>query len=558
MSHSGRTRTHVAMRTSGIETRELPSTWTPSGLTSAADLRGQLLMLWRRKWLVLACIVLIPTAIYGYYARQPKLYRSVVVLQVQAQAMDSYVSLFVPPYQSPGETLDTAAQLTATTTVARVAAVRLKPRPPSPQALVAKIKAVPDAPSFLRIYAVDTDPRRAADIANAFGVALRQTRTAAARARITPAMDAIQRSLHQLGGSVTDAPTRTELRQQLQQLMALRAAQANNAQIVQPAAASLTPVAPRPLRSALLGLLLGALIGVSLALLMESLDRRVRDSDELETLAEAPLLGIVPLAGPNGSKRKTMMAEAFQTLRASLFQFNLDRAVHSIVVCSPLKGDGKTTVATNLATALARAGKCVVLVDADMRHPQVHSRLAVRASPGLGDVLSGESALGEALVEGRVKEGRLLILPSGQPPSNPSELIASEGMRTALTEMQAIGDVVIIDTPPTLQVSDAVPLFERVSGVVVIGRLDKTTRPAMRRLMSVVEAAGGTTLGVVATAEQSSKMYGYGGYGARYGRYYAGTPSGSKGAPGSNGAPRKRKSVRNPRRRKRRPRRRWR
>jgi capsular exopolysaccharide synthesis family protein len=230
-------------------------------------------------------------------------------------------------------------------------------------------------------------------------------------------------------------------------------------------------------------------------------------------------------------------------------QFNLDRRVKSVAVCSPLKGDGKTTVATNLATAVARTGKQVIVVDADMRHPQVHKRMAMSGKLGLADVLTGECSLQEALVEAKVKEGRLLVLPSGRPPANPSELIASEEMRALLVELCANSDLVIIDTPPTLQVSDAIPLFDRVSGVVVIGRLDKTTRQAMRRLVNVVETAGGSTLGVVATASDSSRLYGYGDYGgyrAKYGASYV-----SKWAEGNGRSPNgQRLAVRQRRRRR--------
>jgi capsular exopolysaccharide synthesis family protein len=263
---------------------------------------------------------------------------------------------------------------------------------------------------------------------------------------------------------------------------------------------------------------LAIFVGIGVVFLIEVLDRRVRNVEELERLTGVPLLGIVPLSGLDGSKLSAEAAEAFQTLRASLTYFNIDRRLTSVVVCSPLKGDGKTSVATNLGKALARAGKQVTVVDTDLRHPQVDARMDTRAEVGLGDVLVGECSLPDALVDVDVEGARMRILPSGRPPPNPSELIASARMRTVLTELTSVMDLVIIDTPPTLQVADPLPLFEQVSGIVVIARLGKTTREAMRRLMTVIEEARGSPLGVVATAAKTKGLYGYGAYGA-YGGY---------------------------------------
>jgi capsular exopolysaccharide synthesis family protein len=257
--------------------------------------------------------------------------------------------------------------------------------------------------------------------------------------------------------------------------------------------------------------LLGALVGVMLAFLAQVFDRRIREAGELERLAGSPLLGIVPLTDPN-RKRTPEVAEAFKILRAGLVYFNLSRKLRAVAVCSPLKGEGKTTVATNLATALARAGWTVIVVDADMRHPQVAPRLGVSGKRGLGDVLVGACGLDEALTDVEVREGRLRVLPSGRPPPNPSELIASREMRNLLEELRVMADLVVIDTPPTLQVGDAIALLDQVSGVLVVGRLGETTRDAMRRMISVVETAGGDVLGVVATATKAG-LYGYGDYG---------------------------------------------
>jgi capsular exopolysaccharide synthesis family protein len=268
----------------------------------------------------------------------------------------------------------------------------------------------------------------------------------------------------------------------------------------------------------MLGLVLAIFVGVGLVFLIEVLDRRIRDVDELERITGLPLLGIVPVAGLDGSRPTAELIEAFQTVRASLTYFNIDRRLTSVAVCSPLKGDGKTTVATNLARTIARTGKRVTLVDTDLRRPQVDARVGNRGDVGLGDVLVGEATLPDVLLETEVGGTKMRILPSGPPPPNPSELIASARMRIVLTELMSTMDLVIIDTPPILQVADSIPLLEQVSGVIVIARLGKTTREEMRRLMKVIDEAGGTALGLVATAVKTKGLYGYGAYGA-YGGY---------------------------------------
>ena len=339
-------------------------------------------------------------------------------------------------------------------------------------------------------------------------------RTGDARAQITTAIVRIQESL-----AGADADDRAEMSAQLRRLRALRAAEGTSVEVIEPARPSATPVSPQR-RNILLGLLLGVLIAIGLVFLLERIDRRIRDVEDLEELTGVPLLAVVPVHAMNGSESSRAM-EAFQTLRASLTYFNIDRALESVVICSSVKGEGKTTVAINLARAVARTGKDVILIDCDLRQPQVSQRMATPGESGLGEVLSGEESVGDALSDIEVESGRLRVLASRRVPPNPSELIASERMRWLLDQLSTMSDLVIVDAPPALQVSDAVPLFQQVSGVVLIGRIDTTTRQAVRRLVSVVETAGGSPLGVVATGVRSTRLYGYGygygGYGATNG-----------------------------------------
>jgi len=184
------------------------------------------------------------------------------------------------------------------------------------------------------------------------------------------------------------------------------------------------------------------------------------------------------------------------------------------VIISPGPEDGKTTVAIGLAIAEARAGAQAILVDADLRRPQVSTRLGIPAADGLGAVLLHERELDEVLVEHAVDApdgGRLLVLPAGPPPANPSALISSPEMRALLRELEGRADLVIIDTAATLAVSDSLPLIQAASGLVMIVRMNRSSRAAVRRLQKVIASTHGTVMGTVATGT-GTMTYGYGYY----------------------------------------------
>jgi capsular exopolysaccharide synthesis family protein len=251
--------------------------------------------------------------------------------------------------------------------------------------------------------------------------------------------------------------------------------------------------------------------------LAQGADRKIRDPSELEELTGKPLLSAVPRSAFGDEPNDGAAEEAFQTLRASLTYFNVDREVKSVLITSPAQGDGKTTVATNLARAMARAGKDVILVDADLRRPQVAWRFHVPGAAGLGGVLVAETGLAQAFVEPEADTlaGRLRVLPAGPPPPNPSELLSSQRMTRLLVKLMGMCDLVIVDSTPLLTVSDSLPLVEVVSGTVLIARVNETSKDAVKRLQNVIANAGGTLLGSVATGTAATALYGGYGYGYR-------------------------------------------
>ncbi len=500
--------------------QELYLTALPSGSDSITspppvDLQTYLRVLWRRKWLFLAVVILVPVAAYLYSARGAKVYQASVLMEIQPPSDASVLtqSGVVATDQSGGllnnQSVSIAARLIQTSGVALAAARHLSLPPSQADSLLGDITVTPDTTTgFITVTASAPSGQNAADIANAFGAAVNSVQAKQAVAHVN---DAISGLVSQLGALPANARTeRNQLTGQLQRLRALRAAQSGNAQIIEPASAPGAPSSPRPVRSTLLGLLIAVLLGLGLVALAERLDRRVRQPEDFEELTGLPVLSSVPRSAFNGGSQPPIVAEAFRSLRASLDFFNVDREVHSIVVAGGRKGDGKTLVSLGLARACALAGRDVILLDGDLRRPMIASRLSLSAAAGLAGVLTGRAELADELqdVPVRGREGsRLRVLAAGKSPANPSELLGSERMTRLLEELEPMCDLVIIDTSPLLAVSDALPLLDRTSGTLLVVRLGVTQRRDLRHLRKLLDAAEGTALGTVVTGASERGAY---------------------------------------------------
>jgi succinoglycan biosynthesis transport protein ExoP len=472
-----------------------------------ADPRAYVQVIWRRRWLVLGIVLVATLGTYLVSQAVTKQYAARAQVGVQPLILES--SLFNDAGQlteDPGQSLAVAARLATTPDVATRAAQKLRPPPRDPRSLLSEISVTLDPdPGYISIRVEDASPRRAAAVANAVASALVEVRGDRAKARIDSTISQLQQQIAGLDPS--DSGGRRELSGQIQRVRALRTAQGFGAQVVQSATVPSTPVSPRPARNAALAFVVALLMAVGLAFVLDRLDRRIRDSEDLASLTGTPLLGEIPSAAFSNRARTPVALEAFRMLRTNLTYFNVDRPLKSILVTSPLKAEGKTTVATNLAKAMAQAGQDVIFVDADLRGPEVGPGPGA-GEDGLVDVLAGERDLDAVMGEMEVRGGRLRILPSGTPPPNPSALLSSDAMRSLLGWLAEDADVVVLDTPPMLAVSDALPLVGQVSGVVLVGRLGRTTRDAIRRLTAVISNTGGVLLGVVATGGKARGVSG--------------------------------------------------
>jgi capsular exopolysaccharide synthesis family protein len=249
--------------------------------------------------------------------------------------------------------------------------------------------------------------------------------------------------------------------------------------IAEPKLAS-TPVSPQPVRNVGLAIALGLIIGVAAAALRETLDSTIRSPEVLHKAADAPVLSAIPFdrkaeKSPlitEGSAQSTR-AEAMRQLRTNLQFVNVDRPLRSLVVSSAVPGEGKSTTVCNLGIAFAEAGKRVIIIDADLRRPKIAEYLGLEGAVGLTNVLAGQANIRE-VVQAWGSSG-LWVLPSGSVPPNPSELLGSGNMADLLTALGSAFDVIIIDTPPLLPVTDAAVMSTVADGCLLVSRHGKTT-----------------------------------------------------------------------------------
>jgi len=292
--------------------------------------------------------------------------------------------------------------------------------------------------------------------------------------------------------------------------------------LTDPATPPGAPSSPQTRINLALGLMLGLGLGIAWALLRETLDTTVSTPTELEQLTQAPSLGAVVLMDDNQNRALAALdatsvnSEGYRTIRANLQFVSVDDPLRAIVVTSAEQADGKSTLACNLAIALAQSGKSVCLVEADLRRPRIAEYFDIDGSIGLTDVLAGQRTLDDVIQPwGR---GLLSVLPPGSIPPNPSELLGSHQLQTVLDDLKARFDVIILNSSPLLAVSDAAILAAQADGAILVVRHGKTSKDDVLRAVAGLEQVNARLLGTVLNAVPAKRHYGYNaGYGYGYG-----------------------------------------
>lgn len=279
---------------------------------------------------------------------------------------------------------------------------------------------------------------------------------------------------------------------------------------LQPAVAPSSPASPSLKLNVLIGALLGLIFGLVLTALIDTLDTRVRHPRDLRRMSSGPLLAAI--AWDSASARAPLvmrrsgaerMAEAYRTLRTNIQADAPGDRGRAFTVTSSVPGEGKTTTALNLGVALADAYQSVLLVDADLRQPQIAERTGLEAAIGLNEVLNGTVQLNDALQ--RWEAGGLTVLTSGGRPRNPSEMLQSKVGVRLLEELVARFDVVIIDSPPLLEVSDAAILARRTEGALLVCGGGRVRRPQVKGAIAALDQVGAEVSGLILTMERRRK-----------------------------------------------------
>jgi Mrp family chromosome partitioning ATPase/capsular polysaccharide biosynthesis protein len=315
------------------------------------------------------------------------------------------------------------------------------------------------------------------------------------------------------------------------------------AELIQEARVPIEAISPKPVRDGLLGVFVGLLLGVGITVLREQLNDRLRSVDEVEQISGLPLLARLPhddeTAKGNGGvvvldRPNSPLAEAVRSLRTSIQYLGVDQPIKLIVVTSSVPGEGKSLVAANLAAMFAQADYRTLLVSADLRrssidelfgkHPPSQGLTGLIApvkrgsAPATGNGngrTAGHVANEAARAVVKTPVNNLLLLPSGPTPPNPAELLGSRRMSALLVDWAATADIVILDTPPLLAVTDAAVLAARSDGVVLVAAVNETGREQLKHSVDVLQGTGARLLGVVAN---KVPMSGRGAY--YYSSYY--------------------------------------
>jgi capsular exopolysaccharide synthesis family protein len=318
----------------------------------------------------------------------------------------------------------------------------------------------------------------------------------------------------------------------------------NNIRPVDLARVPSSPAEPNLFRNLSFASVLGLTTGILLAFVLEGLDNTVRTLEQAQAISMLPSLGIIPLGSGGASYTSTgrrltfagskesmelitksrpqsQMAEAYRALRTSLLLTSVGAPPKVILVTSALPEEGKTTTCINCAIVLAQKGGRVLLIDSDLRRPGIHRTLGIVPKTGLTNVLTGSATLQQAIVRSPLVPS-LSVLPAGTPPPNPAELLASGKMGEVLETLREQYDHIVIDTPPTLPVTDAVIMATRADAVILVIRAGSTTKHALRQARDILLQVNARISGVLLNAVNlgSPDYYSYYGRMGKFGRSY--------------------------------------
>jgi len=522
-------------------------------------LRRNVDMIKRRKWSIVVCGIVVGSVVGGLSAFRTPTYTAGARVRPQPDAAAGQLD---SPANSRAA-ITSAAPVTGLMDATTSAAVAKHVAAHLPGVAGSVSVHQVGTTGLVEFTATNANRERAARIANAFARAAIDDRRLAVVASLRQAADGLGPQLAKLQARMTDLDAQVQaktaspaasaqldaaatqyqtLQSRQQELRGDIDVRRGGAVLVAPATSATTRSNSHPIRDGLLGGVLGLLLGLVIAATRESLDERVRSTEEIERATGLPILAELPRDQRSeqqptrvsvSASPKSALSEAIRTLRAGIELRDIEHHPTSLLITSAASGEGKSLVSANLAAAYALAGYRTVLLDGDLRTPRLSSVFGTYPEPlvASGEAVNGLSSLLRALQAAdtdrstlqqaallRTPIENLLVLPAGPEPANPAELLDSAAMADLLADLAVIADVVIIDAPPLLPVSDAVGLARHADAVVLVAVIGESDGRALRRIRQML-AAHPRVLGVVVNKVAASASY------ASYAPRRRGTPT---------------------------------
>jgi capsular exopolysaccharide synthesis family protein len=499
--------------------------------------RTYLQILRQRKWWVSSITVLGLAASLAFSLTAHKQYSATAQLLVQPSVNASALSggQEQPVTQTD---VETELQLVTSASVQQAVQNRLKSTPAVSASEVGQT-------NVMAITAVSQVPSQASLIANLYATAFVQYRQEVASHSLTTAeaqlrsqISSIGQQVSSFGGKTTSAEAsallnqEAVLKEQLAQMQVSGATDTGDVVLVTPAQTPVSPSSPKPVQDALLGLAAGLALGLVAAFLRHSFDDKLTSKEATEHAGGVPVLAMTPLVTPWRRQQPLVVsvteptspaAESYRSLRTSLQFARQEQQLHSLVVTSPGVGEGKTATLANLGVVFAQAGERVVLVSCDLRRPRIGEFFGLDEHEGLSSVLLGQRTLEETLLPVPDVD-RLSLLPAGPVPSNPAELLNNARAREVFTRLRDQYDLVLIDSPPVLPVTDAAILCQHADATLMLAAAGQTRRSDLHRAVEKLDQVGATILGIVLN-KVTRHTGSYYGYTYRYEAYGAGEPA---------------------------------
>jgi capsular exopolysaccharide synthesis family protein len=453
-------------------------------------------------------------AAFAYASVAPKSYTAESDLLVTPVSADDPNLMGLPLIRDTSDpTADvlTVAKLVTSPSVAALVASQLGG---NPNALESHISATPVTQSqIIAVQATASNPGRAAVLANAFAQQTVQARTSAIHSQLATLIPTLKASMRGL-----DPTEQGTLAGQLAVLETLRVSPDPTVRVSSSATRPASPASPNTKLSVAAGGFAGLIIGLLAVLGLQGLDPKLRDEEQLREIYDLPLLARVPRqrSGTNPlvpSELTGPVSEAFRTLRSG---FNVkqsdDGPGRAILVTGDMAGDGKTTVALNLAASLVAAGNQVMLIESDMRRPSIGRALRLRATHGVAEVLLGRAQLVDALVWMRPYGPQLEFLLAGGAGAHEVDRIGDGSVRQLIRDACAICDFVVIDSPPLTDVADALPFARAADDVLLVARAGNSRVRKMTDLGELLTREGVLPSGVVyvGASDPGAGYYRYG------------------------------------------------